>query len=181
MMAIRKGGHVMHNRPAPGEYPAYYGTYIDLVPEGSLNNRLSNQLEDTVALLSGLTETQESFQYAPGKWTVKEVLGHITDTERIMSYRLLRMSRGDKTPLAGYDDEHYVKEATFNTRPMSDLLQEFAAVRHSTIALLSGLPEGVWNRKGIANADEVSVNAIAFIIAGHELHHVKLIKEKYLT
>jgi len=179
-MTVRKGGHVMHNRPPFGEYPAYYGSYINLVPAGSLNEILSRQLEDTVTLLTGITEAQENFQYAPGKWTVKEVIGHITDTERIMSYRLLRISRGDQTPLAGYDDEEYVKEASFHSRSMSDLLEDFAAVRRSTIALLHGLPEGVWNRKGFANGGEISVNALAYIIAGHELHHIKLLKERYL-
>lgn len=170
----------MSKKPANEEYPAYYGTYINLVPEGCLNDILLKQLDETIALLSDITETQENYRYALGKWTLKEVIGHITDTERIMSYRLLRIARGDKTPLAGYDDEQYVKEAMFTSRSLPDLLEDFIAVRRSTLTLVSGLSEEDWSRKGVANDSEISVSALAYIIAGHELHHVKIIKEKYL-
>ncbi|WP_075619189.1 DinB family protein [Paenisporosarcina indica] len=170
----------MYKKPSIGEYPAYYGGYINLVPKGNLLDILAKQLEDTTALLSDKTETQSTYRYADGKWTLKEVIGHITDTERIMSYRLLRISRGDKTPLAGYNDEDYVKEAFFHTRSISELLEDFHVVRRSTISLLRGLPETAWARTGIANNSEISVNALLFIIAGHELHHVNIIKERYL-
>jgi len=170
----------LHKKPSIHEYPSYYRGYIDFVPEGSLSDNLVKQLEDTLELLSDITETQANFRYAPGKWTLKEVIGHITDTERIMSYRLLRIARGDKTPLAGYDDEKYVKESSFRTRSISELLEDFIVVRQSTLSLMRGLPETVWSRTGFANNSEISVNAIAYIIAGHELHHVKIIKEKYI-
>lgn len=170
----------MYKKPSIGEYPAYYGGYINLVPKGDLLDILAKQLEDTTILLSDITETQSNYRYAAGKWTLKEVIGHISDTERIMGYRLLRISRGDKTPLAGYNDEDYVKEALFHTRSISELLEDFHAVRRSTFSLLRGLPETAWARTGIANNSEISVNALLFIIAGHELHHVNIIKERYL-
>lgn len=164
-----------------GEYPAYYQAYIDLVPEGDVKDVLARQLEDNLSLLSGVSETEANYRYAQGKWTLKEVIGHITDVERIMSYRLLRISRGDQTPLAGYDDEQYVKESLFHTRTLSSLLEDYKTVRNSTISLLNGLPHGAEVRKGFANNGEITVRALAYIIAGHELHHVKIIKEKYLV
>jgi hypothetical protein len=170
----------MSKKPSIEEYPAYYGTYIDLVPEGSLEDILLSQLEETTVLLSDITETQENYRYALGKWTLKEVIGHITDTERIMSYRLLRIARGDQTPLAGFNEEQYVKNASFHSYSLTDVVEDFIAVRRSTLTLVNGLSEEVWSRKGLANDSEISVNALAYIIAGHELHHVKIIKEKYL-
>ena len=170
----------MWTKPSNEEYPTYFEKYIDLVSEGSLEDTLFKQLKETAALLSDISETQANYRYALGKWTLKEVIGHITDTERIMSYRVLRIARGDRTPLEGYDDEQYVKEALFHSRSLPDLLEEFKVVRHSTISLVRGLSEKVWSRKGIANNSEISVSALAYIITGHELHHVKIIKEKYL-
>lgn len=168
-------------KPSVGEYPTYFESYIDQVPEGELPDILLNQLEVTTALLSNLKESQANYRYAPGKWTLKEVLGHISDTERIMSYRLLRMSRGDQTPLQGYDEDEYVKEASFHSRSLDDLLEEFRAVRLATHALMKSLSEESWLRKGFANDKEISVRAIAYIIAGHELHHVNMIQERYLS
>ena len=170
----------MLTKPINEEFPSYFEKYIDLVSEGSLEDALNKQLEDTSALLSGLSETQANYRYALDKWTLKEVIGHITDTERIMSYRLLRIARGDQSPLAGYDDESYVKEAAFHSCSLPELLKDFSAVRQSTVSLVRSLPEDVWSRKGIANNSEISVRALAYIIAGHELHHVKIIKDKYL-
>lgn len=171
----------MSNRPTNEEYLPYYAQYIDLVPEGSLEDILVRQLEETTQLLSEISEEQANYRYAPGKWTLKEVIGHITDTERIMSYRLLRMARGDNTPLAGYDDEAYVKEASFHTRTLSELLEDYMAVRRSILSLLRGLPEEAWPRKGVANNSPFSVRALAYTIAGHELHHLKVIRERYLA
>ncbi|MFC6039999.1 DinB family protein [Paenisporosarcina macmurdoensis] len=171
----------MWTKPSNEEFPAYFGKYIDLVSEGSLEDTLIKQLKDTTAFLSNISETQGNYRYAIDKWTLKEVIGHITDTERIMSYRLLRIARGDQSPLAGYDDEQYVKEATFHSRSFPDLLKDFSAVRQSTVSLVRSLPEDVWSRKGIANNSEISVRGLAYIIAGHELHHVEIIKDKYVV
>ena len=168
-------------KPSNEEFPFYFETYIELVSEGSIEDTLIKQLNDTTAFLSNTSETQANYRYATGKWTLKEVIGHITDTERIMSYRLLRIARGDQSPLAGYDDEAYVNEAAFHSRSLPDLLKDFSAVRQSTVSLVRSLPEDVWSRKGIANNSEISVRALAYIIAGHELHHVKIIKDKYIN
>lgn len=170
----------MFLKPVKEEYPAYYHNYIQLVPEGDVLTHLSAQVEKTAAFFLGLTDEQADIRYAVGKWSIKEVLGHLTETERIMDYRALRIARGDLTSLAGYDDEAYVQEAQFFKRTMVDLVEEYKAVRMSTIALLKGLPEDAPKRKGYANNGEVSANAIAYIIAGHELHHLKIIEEKYL-
>lgn len=170
----------MLKKPLRDEYPAYYENYIGLVPDGELTDILNTQIQDMITLFSSVDETQANYRYAENKWTLKEVIGHITDTERIMSYRLLRIARGDQTPLSGYDDEHYVREASFHSRSLSDLLEELVAVRYSTVSLIKGLNENTWPRKGIANNGEITVRALAYIIAGHELHHVKIIKERYL-
>ncbi len=170
----------MLNKPFINEYPAYYETYIKLVSDEPINDLYLSQLENTMSLLSGLNETQANFQYAPGKWTLKEVIGHITDTERIMSYRLLRIARGDQTPLAGYDDAQYVREGSFNNRFLSDLLKDFSIVRKASHHLILSLHDDTWIRKGVASNQEISVRALAYIIAGHELHHVNIIKKRYL-
>ncbi len=162
------------------EYPDDYERYISLVSEGNVVDHLAKQLETTNSLLSLLTETQANYRYAPEKWSVKEVIGHIADTERIMSYRLLRLVRGDQTPLAGFDQDLYVQAAGFALRPLPDLLEDLTMVRRSTLMLLRGLQEEAWMSRGIVNDHHFSVRALAYIIAGHELYHVKLIKEKYL-
>ena len=171
----------MITMPTKEEYPAYYERYISLVADGEIKGVLARQLENTASLLAHIPASKENYSYAPGKWTLREVAGHITDTERIMSYRLLRIARGDQTPLAGYDEEQYVKEALVHAHPLSDLLEDFRAVRVATLALLRSLPEKAWPRMGFANNNELSVRALAYIMAAHELHHVKMIKEKYLT
>lgn len=170
----------MLKKPLRDEYPAYYENYIGLVPDGELTDILNTQIQDMITLFSSVDETQANYRYAENKWTLKEVIGHITDTERIMSYRLLRIARGDQTPLSGYDDEQYVREASFHSRSLSDLLEELVVVRYSTVSLIKGLNENTWPRIGIANNGEITVRALAYIIAGHELHHVKIIKESYL-
>ncbi|RNB87915.1 DinB family protein [Brevibacillus nitrificans] len=169
----------MITRPMQDEYIAYYGRYIDLVPDGDLVQLLAAHIQETTKQYSALTKEQEEHRYAPGKWSVKEVLGHLIDTERIMSYRLLRFARADETGLAGYDDEAYVAQGSFSSRSVSDLLEEYQAVRLATIALLKGLPEESWMRKGTANNSVISVRALAFIIAGHELHHRSILVERY--
>lgn len=170
----------MLKRPEENEYPTYYESYLKLVPEGNLLEILEQQLTDTVNLLSGLTEEQGNIAYASGKWTVKEVVGHIMDTERIMSYRLLRLARGDKTPLPGFSEEDYAFEGNFTERPLSELVEELQDVRKSTLSLLGGIPEHAWLRSGTANELPITAHAIAYIIAGHGIHHVNIIKERYI-
>jgi hypothetical protein len=171
----------MHERPISEEFDPFYEGYIQLVPEGDLLQLLSQQLKETTDLFRNVTDGQGEYRYAPGKWSLKEVLGHMTDTERVMSYRLLRIARGDRTPLAGFDENLFVSGAAFSLRSVQDLLEEFASVRQSTLHLLYGLTEEAWKRRGIANDQEISVLALAAILAGHELHHRKVLEERYFS
>lgn len=168
-------------RPEPGEYPELYGKYIARVPDGDLIESLAGHADETIALLRGQPAGILDFAYAEGKWTVKEVLGHISDAERIFSYRLLRIARGDETPLSGFDENTYVPAAKSGERTLESLLEEFAAVRRATIALVAGLPADAWSRSGVANNSPISARAIAYIIAGHELHHREVLRARYLT
>jgi hypothetical protein len=167
-------------RPDAGEYAPYYEKYISLVPAGDVVETLSGQLDETLTLLRGLSEAQGHSRYAPDKWSVKEVVGHVIDTERIFSYRALRFARNDQTPLSGYEQNDYVSAANFDRRPLSDIAAEFEHVRRATLALLRALDEEAWRRRGVANDNEVSVRALAYILAGHVTHHVQIIRTRYL-
>ena len=131
-------------------------------------------------LLCGRPESDGDFRYAPGKWSLKDVLGHINDTERIMSYRALRIARADQTPMEGFEQDDYVRNAPFAQLSLSDLIEDYIAVRRATISLFRNLDEAAWTRRGVASKNEVTVRALAYVIAGHELHHRKIIEEKYL-
>jgi len=170
-------------RPQPGEYAPFYEGYISLVPANNVLAALAaleDQRRQMLLLLSGRTEADGEMRYAPGKWSLKEVLGHITDGERILSYRALRISRGDATPIEGYEQDDYVRNSPFRQRPLSDVIEDYIAVRRATVSLFRNLDEAAWTRRGVANKNEVTVRALAYIIAGHELHHRRIIEEKYL-
>ena len=167
-------------QPAADEYAPYYGKYISLVNGPDPIAALDEQFPATLALLAGLSDAQAEQRYAPGKWSIKEVVGHIMDTERVFAYRALRIGRGDRTPLAGFEQDDYVSNAGFDRRRIADLAAEFADVRRATLALLRGLDQAAWTRRGIANNKEVSVRALAYIIAGHERHHVGILQTRYL-
>jgi transposase len=166
-------------RPAPSEYAPFYAGYVERVPEGDLLAQLARQLDETRALLGGLPPSRAVHRYAAGKWSVAEVVGHVTDAERIFAYRALRIARGDATPLASFDENAYVPAGSFDRRTLPDLLEELAAVRHATLTLMRGLPAEAWARSGVASGRPVSVGALAYIIAGHELHHVAILRERY--
>jgi len=168
------------NRPHAGDYALAYGKYIALVPGGDFLEILDSQLRDTSALLSPLTDAQGDFRYAPGKWSVKETLGHINDAERIFSYRMLRIARGDKAPMAAFEQDDYVKTGKFEARKLPDLLEEFNSIRQATIALVRSLDTEAWLRRGVANQKEVTALALAFIIAGHERHHSMILRDRYI-
>ncbi|MBM7583472.1 putative damage-inducible protein DinB [Bacillus pakistanensis] len=170
----------MDKRPEKDEYAEYYSTYVNLIPEGDIIHILKQQIEDTKELLSDISEEQESFRYAPGKWSLKEVIGHMADTERIMAWRLLCIARGETESLPGFDENSYVENASFDLQSMNELLENLYAVRLSTLHLLKGLREEKWLRRGMANGTAVSVRGLVSIIAGHDLHHIKIIKERYL-
>ena len=167
------------SRPAPDEFFEYYGKYIALVPGEDAMPALHDQIAETARHLKPLDESKALHRYAPGKWSVKEVVGHLSDTERVMAYRALRIGRGDTTPLAGFDENVYTPAGRFDARPLSDILHEYESVRAASLALFRGLDEEALLRRGIANNKSVSVRALAWIVAGHELHHRKLLLERY--
>jgi hypothetical protein len=170
-------------RPQPGEFAPYYDRYISLVPGNDVLAALAaleDQRRQMLLLLSGRSEADGDLRYAPDKWSLKEVLGHINDTERIMSYRALRISRGDQTPIEGFEQDDYVRNGPFARTPLADLIEDYIAVRRATVSLFRDLDEAAWTRRGVAANNEVTVRALAFIIAGHELHHRRILEEKYL-
>lgn len=171
----------MNKRAEISEYAPYYSTYVNLVPDGDILHILNEQIKETIMLLKDISETQGHFRYAPYKWSLKEVIGHIADTERIMSYRLLCIARGDTTSLPGYDENLYVHRASFDKQSMQDLLENLNVVRQSTLYLLKSLDPGAWLRRGTTNGSEVTVRALVSIIAGHELHHRQIIKQRYIS
>lgn len=170
----------MNLRPEENEYAPYYSGYINLIPAGNIVEILKEQLEITVTNFKDLSDDQSLFRYASDKWSVKEVLGHIADTERIMSYRLLCFARGELAALPGFNENLYVSSARFDDLPLGDLIDNFVAVRQSTLQLIKNIDEAAWSRRGNANGVEVTVRAIAYIIAGHELHHRNIIQERYI-
>jgi hypothetical protein len=170
----------MINRPEKDEFAPYYLPYVNSVPEGDIISILNKQLEDTKLLLENVTEEQGRFRYAPGKWSIKEVVGHMTDTERIMAYRLLCIARGETVSLPGFDESVYVSHASFNEQTIEKLLEHFSVVRQSTLILMESLAEESWLRRGLANNTDVTVRGVAYIIAGHAIHHCRIIKERYL-
>jgi len=166
-------------RPEPGEYAPYYDRYISLIPGTDILGTLDAQRRQTMLLLSGRNESDGDFRYAPEKWNAKEVLGHVCDTERIFAYRALRIARADQTPLAGFEQDDYVRNGPFAQAPLEEIIEDYIAVRRATLTLLRNLEEAAWVRRGVANKNEVSVRALAYIIAGHELHHRRILEEKY--
>jgi len=169
----------MTTRPEATEHAPYYGKYISLVPDGDIVALLEQQLRGTTALLSSVSEEQAEYRYAPEKWTVKQVLGHVTDTERIFAYRALRISRHDATPIEGFEQDDYVRYGPFETCKMTELVEDFADVRRATLSVFRRLEAEAWQRRGTANQNEVTVRALAYCIAGHELHHIAILKDKY--
>ena len=166
-------------RPEATEYAPFYGTYVSKVPDGDLLETLEAQRREAQALLTAISEAKALHRYAPGKWSVKEVVGHLADSERVFCYRALRFARGDQTQLPGFDEKAYVPAGGFDARPVADLAAELDAVRRATIALLRSFDAAALARRGTANGKEVSVRALAYIIAGHERHHLAILRERY--
>jgi hypothetical protein len=169
----------MNIRPEISEYDPYYQTYIKFVSEGNIEEVLLDQQKAAIEFFKSFSEVQSYFSYAPEKWSIKEVIGHITDTERIMAFRLLAIARGETVSLPGFDENSYVANASFNKQSYQDLIEGFHIVRHSTISLLKCLEPEAFTKVGVANHSNVSVRALAYIIAGHELHHRRILKERY--
>ncbi len=159
------------SRPAPDECPRYYDTYIDLVPDADLIATLEEQIDATVAELSSFLEEQAQWRPAPGEWSVTEIIGHISDVERSFAYRALCFARNDPTPLPGVDQDVFMREAGFAARSLADVLEELATVRRASITLLKSFDDAAWDRRGTADGNIMSVRALAYVIAGHAIHH----------
>ncbi|MGB5819989.1 MAG: DinB family protein [Saonia sp.] len=167
--------------PSHTEYPDYAQMYMDLVKtDGTLLDQLRTNLEKTIKLISTLSEEEINYRYAADKWTIKEVLVHIIDDERIYAYRAMAFARNDKTVLPGFDQNDYTMFAASSSRTLKNILTEYKAVRMATIALFDGFSEKALMRIGTADGKMASVRALGYHIAGHELHHIKIIKERYL-
>jgi len=166
-------------RPAADEHPAYYTRYLDRVQVGKPPAVFGRQLAQTLTLLDGISEAQSLARYAPGKWSIKEVLGHVTDGERIFGVRALCFARGETAELPGFDENAYVAAAGFDARPWPALREDFRRVREATIALFDGFGDAQLERRGVANKGEVTVRALGWIIAGHEAHHLAVLRERY--
>ena len=167
-------------RPETSEYPTYCEGYVSRVPDGDIVGTLGKQLEETLTLIHGIPEARGGFRYAEGKWSIKELIGHVIDSERVFAYRALRFGRGDATPLSGFEQDDYVRGADFDKRSLDDLASEYEHVRRATISLFANLDATAWNRRGTANNNEVSVRGLAYIVAGHERHHLEILRTRYL-
>ena len=167
-------------RPAADEFAPFYAGYVQQVPDGDIVEALIGGAEISAALLGDLPDDIASRAYAPGKWTLKEVVLHCADTERIFAYRALRIARGDTTPLPGFDENAYTPLRGAASRTLEDILDELQSVREASVTLFSGLPSEAWTRCGVASGKEVSVRGIAWITAGHLLHHMGVIQDRYL-
>ena len=166
-------------RPEPTEYAEFYANYVSKVPGSDVLDVLESQRVQMLQLFAGRSERDGSFRYAFGKWMVKEILGHVTDAERIFTYRALRIARGDQTPLPGFEQNDFVKNGAFSERTLSGFVDEFALVRAASLALFRSFPEPSWPRRGVVSQKEVIVRALAFITAGHQIHHQLILEERY--
>ena len=166
----------MMNRPERNEYADFYANYVSLVPDTPIEEFLLKQWDELVAVIQGVPEDEASKPPAPGKWSVKEVLGHLCDTERVMSYRLMRFARGDEKELQGFEQDDYVAAGDFNSRVRHDLMVEFKNIRGATIALVGSSSPEAEARTGKANNNPVSVRALAYIIAGHAQNHLNILQ-----
>ncbi|TFG88367.1 MAG: DinB family protein [Gemmatimonadales bacterium] len=168
------------SRPRDDEFDPYFGTYINAVAGDDALAALVSQRESSPRFLASIPETRAGFRYAPGKWSIREVIGHVADAERIFSYRMLRIGRGDETPLSSFDEDAYVPTGGFDRRSLPDVAAELAAVRDATLALARNLDDTALLRVGTASGKRISTRALAWIIAGHEAHHVRVLGERYL-
>ncbi|MDQ0229322.1 DinB family protein [Metabacillus malikii] len=168
-------------RPSVNEYDDYFKRYVELVPDGNIFSLLKEQINETKRLLSSLSEEQLHYRYMDNKWSIKEIIGHLTDGERMLSHLLLCIARGENSSYAGFDKDKYIMNGSFDNLSIELLLAHYQAVRTSTIALLNTLGSNVWLNQGIALHSPITVRALAWIIVGHEIHHRNIIIEKYIN
>ena len=169
------------SRPGADEYAPYFGTYVNEVEGDDALSVLAAARRSTAEFLAGIAPARAGYRYAPGKWTLREVIGHLSDAERIFSYRLLRVARGDATPMAGFDENVYVPAGRFESRSLAEVAQEFGAVRDATLALVRSLDAAALAQRGVASNTPVSARALVWIMAGHERHHLQVLRERYLA
>lgn len=167
-------------KPKVGDYDPYYSSYINFYEDENILDVLEEQVKSSEKFLKSIAEEQGNFSYADRKWTIKEVIGHIIDVERVMAYRALSFARGEKQSLPGFEQDDYVAETDFSNRTLNDLIDELKAVRKSNIILFKSFDERILERRGNANGVEVTVLALIYIIAGHEKHHIQILKKRYL-
>ena len=168
-------------RPHGSEYATFFHTYVSAVPEGDVVDVLRHSGRELHDVVMGIPEERGGFRYAEGKWTIREVLGHLIDAERIFSYRALRIARGDATPLPGFEENDYVRMSGSDARTVANLGHELGIVRESTVQLFQSLPSDAWMRRGVTSGKEISVRALAYIAAGHPIHHLRILRERYLV
>jgi uncharacterized damage-inducible protein DinB len=168
-------------RPKPADYASAHAAYVALVPNGNVIRTLERQRKEMKQLMDGIDEAKAGHRYAPGKWTVREVLGHVMDAERVFAYRALCFARGERASQPGFDEQAWAGSSNADGRARADIAKEYDAMRRSTVALLRSFSEEMWDRRGTANNYQASVRGLAWVIAGHELHHVKILRERYLS
>jgi hypothetical protein len=166
-------------RPASSEFGEWYAGYVTLVPEGDIVDALARQRDEITSLFASVAPAREQFRYAPGKWTIRELAGHISDGERIFGTRALCFSRGETSELPGFDENLYVAEAGFNDRALSDLVEEWVALRTANLAMCRSLRDEQWSRRGVASGNPITVRALAWIMVGHTRHHAGVLQERY--
>ncbi|NNG15811.1 MAG: DinB family protein [Gemmatimonadales bacterium] len=168
-------------RPGTDEHAPYYSVYVRQVPDGDVFETLAREVGGTVALLEALDESQAGYRYAPGKWNVREVIGHVIDVERVFAQRALHFARKDATPLPSLEQDAWVETGCFDRRTLTSLLEEFTAVRQATLAMFCGFDAEVWANRGVASGVEFTARSMPYIIAGHEVHHRKVLEARYLS
>ena len=168
-------------KPSANEFNPYYGGYISQVTESDLLGVLTEQPDQVATIFGTLDDSRGTFAYADGKWTLKELLSHLIDGERHFAHRLHRISRGDLTPIEGFEQDDYIETSHANERTFADLVAEFSELRHANLRPLRTLSEFDWKRMGTASGSPISVRALGFILAGHVRHHLKIVKERYLA
>jgi uncharacterized damage-inducible protein DinB len=167
-------------RPLPGEYAEGYAPYLAAAPEGDPLGLLQAQAAEVTELYGGLSEAQGSYRYAAGKWSLKDLLQHLSDAERIFAYRCLRIGRGDATPLPGFDENTFAASAAADARSVVQLLADFQAARLGSLTLFQSLGNRAWDQRGTTNGRELTARSIPYICLGHAAHHLKIIRERYL-
>jgi DinB superfamily len=169
----------MSSRPAATEYDPFYSDYVALVTEQDVLLALQSQGDDVRRLAAAVEPARESFRYAPGKWSVREVLGHVADAERVFGYRAFCISRGERAHLPGFDENDYVAASGFERRPLAELAEDWWSVREANLHVLRALDEAAWSRSGVANENGISVRALAYVLVGHARHHLRVLRERY--